>query len=61
MSRALINETYSTLVQGFMPTLARPEVDVLDGHTSSNRRSSQFVGVNRWWARPGEQTITLRN
>ena len=30
-SQRLINETYSTFVQGFMPTLARPEVDVLDG------------------------------
>jgi excinuclease UvrABC ATPase subunit len=30
-SQRLINETYSAFVQGFMPTLARPEVDVLDG------------------------------
>jgi len=30
-SQRLINETYSTFVQGFMPTLARPEVDVLVG------------------------------
>src|SRR5687768_15152058 len=30
-SQRLINETYSTFVQGFMPTLARPDVDVLDG------------------------------
>ena len=29
-SQRLINETYSTFVQGFMPTLARPEVDVLE-------------------------------
>jgi excinuclease UvrABC ATPase subunit len=32
-SQRLINETYSVFVQGFMPTLARPEVDVLDGLT----------------------------
>src|SRR5690606_29004349 len=32
-SQRLINETYSTFVQGFMPTLARPDVDVLDGLT----------------------------
>jgi excinuclease UvrABC ATPase subunit len=32
-SQRLINETYSTFVQGFMPTQARPEVDVLDGLT----------------------------
>ena len=30
-SQRLINETYSTFVQGFMPTMARPDVDVLDG------------------------------
>jgi hypothetical protein len=28
-SQRLINETYSTVVQGFMPMLARPDVDVL--------------------------------
>src|SRR3979411_1781588 len=32
-SQRLINETYSTFVQGFMPTLSRPAVDVLDGMT----------------------------
>jgi excinuclease UvrABC ATPase subunit len=32
-SQRLINETYSAFVQGFMPTLARPEVDVLEGLT----------------------------
>ena len=30
-SQRLINETYSAFVQGFMPTLARPEVDIVDG------------------------------
>ena len=33
-SQRLINETYSAFVQGFMPTLARPEVDVLEGLTT---------------------------
>jgi excinuclease UvrABC ATPase subunit len=34
-SQRLINETYSSFVQGFMPTLARPEVDVLEGLTTA--------------------------
>jgi hypothetical protein len=34
-SQRLINETYSAFVQGFMPTLARPDVDVLDGITAA--------------------------
>ncbi len=34
-SQRLINETYSSFVQGFMPALARPEVDVLDGLTTA--------------------------
>src|SRR3981081_909487 len=34
-SQRMINETYSAFVQGFMPTLARPEVDVLDGRTTA--------------------------
>jgi energy-coupling factor transporter ATP-binding protein EcfA2 len=34
-SQRLINETYSAFLQGFMPTLARPEVDVLDGLTTA--------------------------
>ncbi|MGW0677241.1 ATP-binding cassette domain-containing protein [Streptomyces sp. NPDC002767] len=34
-SRRLVNETYSAFVQGFMPTLARPDVDVLDGLTTA--------------------------
>jgi excinuclease UvrABC ATPase subunit len=34
-SQRLINETYSTFVQGFMPSMARPEVDVLDGLTTA--------------------------
>ncbi|MDQ2796774.1 MAG: excinuclease ABC subunit UvrA, partial [Actinomycetota bacterium] len=34
-SQRMINETYSAFVQGFMPTMARPEVDVLDGLTTA--------------------------
>src|SRR4051812_37100039 len=34
-SQRLINETYSAFVQGFMPSLARPEVDVLEGLTTA--------------------------
>jgi excinuclease UvrABC ATPase subunit len=37
-SQRLINETYSAFVQGFMPTLARPEVDVLEGLTTANTK-----------------------
>ena len=34
-SQRLINETYSSFIQGFMPTMARPDVDVLDGLTTA--------------------------
>src|SRR5204863_3098080 len=34
-SQRMINETYSAFVQGFMPSMARPEVDVLDGLTTA--------------------------
>src|SRR4051812_11238627 len=34
-SQRMINETYSAFVQGFMPTLARPDVDLLDGLTTA--------------------------
>jgi excinuclease ABC A subunit len=34
-SQRMINETYSSFVQGFMPTLARPDVDILDGLTTA--------------------------
>ncbi|GAA0567094.1 MULTISPECIES: excinuclease ABC subunit UvrA [Streptomyces] len=43
-SQRLINETYSTFVQGFMPTQARPEVDVLDGLTSAIIVDQQRMG-----------------
>src|SRR5687768_18412219 len=37
-SQRMINETYSAFVQGFMPSLARPEVDFLEGLTRSEER-----------------------
>src|SRR6266699_6317321 len=43
-SQRLINETYSTFVQGFMPTLARPDVDVLDGLTTALIVDQQRMG-----------------
>jgi excinuclease UvrABC ATPase subunit len=43
-SQRLINETYSAFVQGFMPTLARPEVDVLDGLTTAISVDQQRLG-----------------
>jgi excinuclease UvrABC ATPase subunit len=43
-SQRLINETYSTFVQGFMPTLARPEVDVLEGLTTAIIVDQQRMG-----------------
>ncbi|WP_406517154.1 ATP-binding cassette domain-containing protein [Streptomyces sp. NBC_00134] len=43
-SQRMINETYSTFVQGFMPTLARPEVDVLDGLTTAIIVSQERMG-----------------
>ena len=45
-SQRLINETYSAFVQGFMPTLARPEVDVLDGLTTAILVDQQRMGTN---------------
>ncbi len=45
-SQRLINETYSTFVQGFMPTLARPEVDVLDGLTTAIVVDQERMGAN---------------
>ncbi|MFJ8199167.1 ATP-binding cassette domain-containing protein [Streptomyces sp. NPDC096152] len=43
-SQRLINETYSAFVQGFMPNLARPEVDVLDGLTTAIIVDQQRMG-----------------
>ena len=45
-SQRLINETYSTFVQGFMPTLARPEVDVLEGLTTAIIVDQERMGAN---------------
>jgi len=45
-SQRLINETYSTFVQGFMPTLSRPEVDVLDGLTTAIIVDQERMGAN---------------
>jgi excinuclease UvrABC ATPase subunit len=43
-SQRLINETYSAFVQGFMPTLARPDVDVLEGLTTAISVDQQRMG-----------------
>src|SRR6516162_4294883 len=45
-SQRLINETYSTFVQGFMPTLARPDVDVLEGLTTAIIVDQERMGAN---------------
>jgi excinuclease UvrABC ATPase subunit len=45
-SQRLINETYSAFVQGFMPTLARPEVDVMDGLTTAIVVDQERMGPN---------------
>ncbi|USQ76208.1 ATP-binding cassette domain-containing protein [Ornithinimicrobium cryptoxanthini] len=45
-SQRLINETYSTFVQGFMPSLARPDVDVLEGLTTAIIVDQEPMGAN---------------
>ncbi|WP_010525448.1 excinuclease ABC subunit UvrA [Nesterenkonia sp. F] len=45
-SRRLIDETYSTFVQGFMPTLPRPEVDRLEGLTTAILVDQERLGAN---------------
>ena len=45
-SQRLINETYSAFVQGFMPALARPEVDVLDGLTTAIIVDQERMGAD---------------
>ncbi|HLT11817.1 MAG TPA: excinuclease ABC subunit UvrA [Micromonosporaceae bacterium] len=45
-SQRLINETYSAFVQGFMPTLSRPEVDLLDGLTTAIIVDQERIGAN---------------
>ncbi len=45
-SQRLINETYSAFVQGFMPSMARPDVDVLDGLTTAILVDQERMGAN---------------
>ncbi|WP_166971728.1 ATP-binding cassette domain-containing protein [Brevibacterium atlanticum] len=45
-SQRMINETYSAFVQGFMPAMARPEVDVLEGLTSAILVDQERIGAN---------------
>ncbi len=54
-SQRLINETYSAFVQGFMPTLGRPEVDVLEGLTTAIIVDQERMGAN---ARSTVGTVT---
>src|ERR1700680_4767188 len=49
-SQRMINETYSAFVEGFMPTLARPEVDLLEGLSTAIMVDQQRMGVDgRHW------------
>jgi excinuclease UvrABC ATPase subunit len=57
-SQRLINETYSAFVQGFMPTLARPEVEVLDGLTTAILVDQERMGAD---ARSTVGTVTDAN
>ncbi len=57
-SQRLINETYSTFVQGFMPSLARPDYDVLEGITPAIRVDQERMGAN---ARSTVGTVTDAN
>src|SRR5690242_4932828 len=45
-SQRMINETYSAFVQGFMPTLARPDVDILEGLTTAIIVDQERMGSN---------------
>jgi excinuclease UvrABC ATPase subunit len=57
-SQRLINETYSAFVQGFLPTLARPEVDVLEGLTTAIIVDQERMGAH---ARSTVGTVTDAN
>jgi excinuclease UvrABC ATPase subunit len=57
-SQRLINETYSAFVQGFMPTVGRPEVDVLEGLTTAIIVDQERMGAN---ARSTVGTVTDAN
>jgi excinuclease UvrABC ATPase subunit len=54
-SQRMINETYSAFVQGFMPSLARPDVDVLEGLTTAIIVDQERLGAN---ARSTVGTVT---
>jgi excinuclease UvrABC ATPase subunit len=60
-SQRLINETYSAFVQGFMPTLARPEVDVLEGLTTAIVVDQQRMGAGAGGIRSTVGTATDAN
>src|SRR3954454_19898286 len=57
-SQRLINETYSAFVQGFMPAMDRPDVDVLDGLTTAIIVDQERIGAN---ARSTLGTVTDAN
>jgi excinuclease UvrABC ATPase subunit len=57
-SQRLINETYSAFVQGFMPTLSRPDVDLLEGLTTAIIVDQERMGAN---ARSTVGTVTDAN
>ncbi len=57
-SQRMINETYSAFLQGFMPTLARPDVDLLDGLTTAILVDQERMGAN---ARSTVGTVTDAN
>lgn len=57
-SQRMINETYSAFVQGFMPSLARPDVDVLEGLTTAIIVDQERMGAN---ARSTVGTVTDAN
>ncbi len=57
-SQRLINETYSAFLQGFMPTVGRPEVDLLDGLTTAIIVDQERMGAN---ARSTVGTVTDAN
>jgi excinuclease UvrABC ATPase subunit len=57
-SQRLINETYSAFVQGFMPAMARPDVDVLEGLTTAIIVDQERIGAN---ARSTVGTVTDAN
>src|SRR5262245_53595267 len=57
-SQRLVNETYSAFVQGFMPTLSRPEFDVLEGLTTAILVDQERMGAN---ARSTVGTVTDAN